>query len=156
MGLLVGTGKKLANSRPVRFQEQLRDWFGTSPLIVSKVAIAFEPRIRIIRKKSFLLPRRFKTLGFHGLVNIVLPRTRLSISYFYGPYATRTLTSWTSKMATGSWYFLSFSALLDKFVQRELQLRHLDSLSKTKVFHQARHRTSGCYHDVRDVSVLVA
>ena len=24
------------------------------------------------------------------------------------------------------------------------------------MFHQARHRTSGCYHDVRDVSVLVA
>ena len=40
----------------------------------------------------------------------------------------------------------SFSVLrLDKFVQRESKQRHSDSLCETKVFHQARHRTSGCY-----------
>ena len=34
---------------------------------------------------------------------------------------------------------------LNKFVQPELKQGHSDSLCETKVFHQARHRTSGCY-----------
>ena len=41
---------------------------------------------------------------------------------------------------------LSLSVLwLDKFVQRELKRRHSNALCETKVFHQVRHRTSGCY-----------
>ena len=34
---------------------------------------------------------------------------------------------------------------LNKFVQQELKQRHSDSLCETKVFHQARHQTSGCH-----------
>ena len=42
--------------------------------------------------------------------------------------------------------FYLFQCWLDKFVlQRELKQRHSDSLCETKLFHQARHRTSGCY-----------
>ena len=40
----------------------------------------------------------------------------------------------------------SFSVLwLDKSVRVELKQRHSDSLWETESFHQARHRTSGCF-----------
>ena len=42
--------------------------------------------------------------------------------------------------------FSQISAIwLEKFVQWELKQRHSDSLCQTKVFHQARHQTSGCH-----------
>ena len=40
----------------------------------------------------------------------------------------------------------SFSVLwIDKSVRVELKQRHSDALCETESFHQARHRTSGCY-----------
>ena len=47
----------------MRSQEQSQGWFGTSPLIVSKVAIAFEPRILIIRKKKLSFPQEVQKIG---------------------------------------------------------------------------------------------
>ena len=57
-----------------------------------------------------------------------------------------TLGIGTKAFKVAPWSKFSPSVLLlDKFVQQELKQRHSDSLSETKVFHQARHRNSGCY-----------
>ena len=50
----------------------------------------------------------------------------------------------TSKMATRSFYFLSFIALTVQ-IEPELKQRHSDSLCKIGSSHQVRHQTSGCY-----------
>ena len=55
-----------------------------------------------------------------------------------------TLRNELSKMATGSWYFLSFSDLTRQ-IRIAGRQRHSDSLCETEAFHKARYQTSGCY-----------
>ena len=79
-------------------------------------------------------------------------------SYFWGGNPSVPYIQWLGTLSNNNVYvqevkngnqkliFSFFPVLwLDKFAQWEIKQRLSDSLCETKVFHQARHRTSGCY-----------